>query len=278
MDFEREVVLDCQFDAPRPAPISEAQSGLEVHFLSAQCGCERDSRFRVGALGPIEGSAVGVLSFYGNSGRSVLREDGFHAALQRAEIGHHDTGFRLDFLRIDVAVAERPPRKVVKKEVQPRFIRRTLPLPVIGLRVVKVGDIVQQPIAFARFSQDAVFVLRHFDGSPGQFVDVVGVICDESDGFAVAGELCRFPCRPNAFKSTGDVRVVSVFQASHRLRRRARRDEIRDNVIAEQVTQNVGAVVHPHEGFSIQVFMCIDQGGFLNVMRQIGWHVLVSCV
>ena len=77
-----------------------------------------------------------MLSFHGDSGRGMLCEDGFHAAFERSEIGYHDAGFRLNFLGLNIAVAECPPRKVVKKEVQPRFIRRALPLPVIGLRVV----------------------------------------------------------------------------------------------------------------------------------------------
>ena len=53
-------------------------------------------------------------------------------------------------------------------------------------------------------------MLRHFDGFRGQFLDVVGVVCHESDGFTVAGELCRLPGVPDAFKSPGDIRVVSV--------------------------------------------------------------------
>ena len=41
VNLERQVMLDCQFNAPRPAPIAEAESGLEVYLLSAQRGCER---------------------------------------------------------------------------------------------------------------------------------------------------------------------------------------------------------------------------------------------
>ena len=38
-----------------------------------------------------------------------------------------------------------------------------------------------------------------------------------------------------------------------------------------------GPFFHPL-GFSLQVFMRIDQWGFLNVLRQISRHILVSCL
>ena len=78
-------------------------------------------------------------------------------------------------------------------------------------------------------------MLRKFEGIPGQFLNVVGVFCNESDSFAVPGKLCRFPRVPDAFKTTADVRVCSIHQAGHPLRRRARGDEVCGNVISEQV-------------------------------------------
>ena len=72
-------------------------------------------------------------------------------------------------------------------------------------------------------------------------------------------------------KPAGDVRIGAVHEALHGLLGSAGGAQIGPHVVAEQVLQDVGSVVHPCR-LPFHVLMGIDQRRFLNVTRQIRCH------
>ena len=273
VDLERQIVLDRQLDAARPAPVPQAEPGVEVDLVlgTAEHRVQGSGRVRVAALDPVQGARVRVLGLDRDRARRVPGEDRLHGAPERRQVGDLDAGLRVDGLGIDVAAAEAEPGQVVQEEVESGGVRRALPEAVVGLHLVEVGHVVQQAVALTRRAQIGGPALSGCQTAGGQLVQAVGVPGDQADRLAVAGELRCPPSSLDPPKPAGDVRIGAVEEALHGLLGGAGGPQVGPHVVAEQVLQDVGAVVHPSR-LPLHVLVGVDQRRLLDVTRQIRCH------
>ena len=98
---------------------------------------------------------------------------------------------------------------------------------------------------------------------------------DEAHRFAVAGELCCFPCGSDAFKPVGDI-LGRVHQVPHGFWGGTGCLKISGDVVSEQVLQNIGAFFYPVV-LAAHVFMRINETNSLNMMCEISHDKILLC-
>ena len=215
-----------------------------------------------------------MLRLHRNGATGVIREDPFHRLPEGVKSRYLDVRLRVDLLGIDLPVAESRPGEVVEEEIQPGRIGEACPLEIVRLHVVQVGHVAKQATSFTGLPQCVRLFLGGRNGVRVQVVDAVHMPGDQPHRFSVSGKLRRFPCFADTLESPGNVRVRPVHQPLHGRGRSAGRVKIGRDVVAEQVLQNVRAVVHPFRFFP-QMLVGVDQCGRFYMMTQVGLHSIV---
>ena len=127
--------------------------------------------------------------------------------------------------------------------------------------MVEVGDVAEQAQPLAGLPQRPVGGLRRLDlcgREVGDLLDAVDQAREEADGLAVAGVTAARPGVAHAVEPAHEVGVRGVEQAPHGLLACPRHQQVRRDIVVEQVLEEVGPSLHKLL-LAVQVLMGVDQ-------------------